>query len=64
VPDLRRSNKTTFDIFAGIVIGGAYLKNGMPIFYESISLDQVSDLKAYIIDKAWDAYDSQNAKRY
>lgn len=58
VPDLRKSGAATHTALEAIVIGGAYKLRGMPQFADM----PVSDLKliqAFIIDRAWDAYDEQ-----
>jgi len=60
LPDLRRASAETHDMFAGIVLGGLRKDEGMPVFNESITEKQVLALQAYVLEKAWGAYDAQS----
>lgn len=59
VPDLRRSNAQTHELFAGIVLGGLLADKGMPRFSD-LTMDDSAALQAYILDAAWKTYDAQN----
>lgn len=60
VPDLRKASKETHELFAGIVLGGLRKDKGMPMFNESINMDDLSALQAYILNQAWDAFKTQD----
>lgn len=57
VPDLRRAPIVMGPAFEKVVIGGLLTREGMPIFKDSIRLDQIDALRAYIVAQAWKAYD-------
>lgn len=61
VPDLRRLNAPRYELFSQIVRGGLLKANGMPIFADSISEEQLPALKAYILEQAWRGYREQQA---
>jgi quinohemoprotein ethanol dehydrogenase len=63
-PDLRKASATTYGSFEGIVRGGARKDRGMPMFLEGVSHDDVEAIKAYVLDRAWNAYDAQQAKTH
>lgn len=58
VPDLRRSNVETYELFAGIVLGGLRADKGMPRFSD-LTMDDAAALQAYILEMAWKTYDAQ-----
>jgi quinohemoprotein ethanol dehydrogenase len=58
VPDLRRSGAGTHAEFLGIVIGGARASAGMPQFPQ-MSVDDAEAIRAFILDRAWAAYETQ-----
>jgi quinohemoprotein ethanol dehydrogenase len=60
IPDLRKANAATHDALRQIVIGGAYKTKGMPQF-EDITPADLELIRAYILDRAWAAYDAQQA---
>jgi quinohemoprotein ethanol dehydrogenase len=63
VPDLRRATASTHAAFLGIVIGGARASAGMPQFPQ-LSVDDAEAIRAFILDRAWAAYQAQqNATR-
>lgn len=59
VPDLRRISAATLDEFAAIVVGGSRRDKGMPVFAGKISAAELEELQAFILNQAWDAYESQ-----
>jgi quinohemoprotein ethanol dehydrogenase len=61
VPDLRRSTAQTHNDFLSIVIGGARAEKGMPQFSQLMPQD-AEDLRAYVLDRAWAAYDAQKSR--
>jgi PQQ-dependent dehydrogenase (methanol/ethanol family) len=63
VPDLRRINSATYQLFSQIVRGGLFKDAGMPIFADTIREDELPALKAYIMSEAWKSYRQDNAAR-
>jgi PQQ-dependent dehydrogenase (methanol/ethanol family) len=61
VPDLRKTNAPTHDLFSAIVLGGLYKTQGMPVFADVITPEQLPALQAYILEQAWLGYDEQHA---
>jgi PQQ-dependent dehydrogenase (methanol/ethanol family) len=61
VPDLRRASAQTHSQFAAIVLAGLRKDKGMPVFSDSIGLQDLPALQAYVLEQAWRAYDEQNA---
>jgi len=53
LPDLRRLNSATHQIFNQIVLGGAYSPMGMGRFDDVLSAADVDAIHAYLIDQAW-----------
>ncbi|WP_043111807.1 PQQ-dependent dehydrogenase, methanol/ethanol family [Solimonas flava] len=53
VPDLRRLSAEKHNIFPGIVMG-AYSDKGMPSFAGVLTMDEIADLHAYLIKRAYD----------
>jgi PQQ-dependent dehydrogenase (methanol/ethanol family) len=58
VPDLRRASESTHAEFLGIVIGGARESKGMPRFRD-MSVEDGEAIRAFILERAWAAYDLQ-----
>jgi mono/diheme cytochrome c family protein len=52
LPDLRYSTKETLDSFAGIVLAGARVSDGMPSFEKILSAKDVEAIRAYVIARA------------
>lgn len=62
IPDLRRASAQTHIEFPGIVLGGLRRRNGMPAF-PHIPFEDLQAIQAYVLDRAWAAYDEQQASR-
>jgi quinohemoprotein ethanol dehydrogenase len=71
IPDLRYMPTDVHEQFLGIVLGGSHRSNGMPGFGEGagwplvankMSAEEANALHAYLIDRAWKAYDQEHAK--
>jgi len=60
IPDLRMANAATHAALDKIVIGGAYEIKGMPRFPD-MPPEDLERIRAYILDRAWAAYDAQQA---
>uniref|UniRef100_Q934G0 Lupanine 17-hydroxylase [cytochrome c] n=1 Tax=Pseudomonas sp. TaxID=306 RepID=LUH_PSESP len=58
LPDLRRSDKLDLAVMKSIVIDGAFKPLGMP-GHPHISDADLQALQAFILQKAWTAYDTQ-----
>jgi quinohemoprotein ethanol dehydrogenase len=58
---LRKSAAVTSDRFAAIVVGGLNGPKGMPGFGDTIKVDDLPALRAYIVNQAWRAYDAQES---
>ncbi len=56
MPDLRKSSAAVHSVIDKIVIGGALTTRGMPRF-ESMPASDLRLIQAYILDRAWAAYD-------
>jgi len=52
VPDLRRLPRAYYDSFESIVLDGAADSAGMPGFRQTLSSQQVADIKAYVLVEA------------
>ncbi|MGO9632631.1 MAG: PQQ-dependent dehydrogenase, methanol/ethanol family [Steroidobacteraceae bacterium] len=59
LPDLRRLSPETHAIFHDIVLRGIYASRGMGRFDDVLSRQDAADLHAYLVDQAWDAYQTQ-----
>lgn len=59
LPDLRRLSPATHAIFYDIVLRGIYASRGMGSFDDVLTRQDASDLHAYLIDRAWDAYQNE-----
>jgi quinohemoprotein ethanol dehydrogenase len=53
LPDLRRLDPATHEIFSAIVLGGAYGPKGMGRFDDVLSPADAAAVHAYLIDQAW-----------
>lgn len=58
IPDLRRMSADTLNSFTDIVLGGARASKGMGSFQGMLSLDEVEDIRAVLVDEAWRAYEA------
>jgi quinohemoprotein ethanol dehydrogenase len=58
IKDLRYSSLETHQQFAGIVLGARFDK-GMPAF-TYLSLDDIKAIQAYVVNRAWDDYETQS----
>lgn len=61
VPDLRRMDAAAYGLFPKIVLGGLFKDAGMPIFAGKITPTQLTELKSFILQQAWAAYDAQRS---
>jgi quinohemoprotein ethanol dehydrogenase len=59
LPDLRRFAPPDEALFYEIVLNGAYLPKGMGRFDDTLTRDDVTAIRAYIIGQAWDAYEGK-----
>jgi mono/diheme cytochrome c family protein len=59
IPDVRRINSDRLALLDQIVRGGLFKANGMPVFAESIKPEDIPALRAFIVEKAWVAYEEQ-----
>jgi PQQ-dependent dehydrogenase (methanol/ethanol family) len=60
VPDLRRLSAATLLEFPGIVLGSRR-DRGMPVFAGQVTPSDINALQAFVLDQAWNAYESQEA---
>lgn len=51
IPDLRYATPETMARFHAIVLGGERLERGMPSFANSLTTEQVENLRAYLLDR-------------
>lgn len=58
VADLRKTNAETHAMLEKIVIGGLYKDRGMPQFSD-MTVSDLKQIQAFVIDRAWAAYDEQ-----
>ncbi len=61
IKDLRYANAETHQQFAAIVLGGSRHDKGMPPF-PWLKADDIMALQAYILDEAWNGYESAQGK--
>ena len=52
LPDLIFSSPETFNVFTSIVKEGAFLSKGMPTFEDRLSVQDVADIKQYVLSVA------------
>ena len=61
LPDLRRLSPAAHALFDDILLRGIYAARGMGRFDDVLSRQDVSDLHAFLVERAWDAYLQQRA---
>ena len=61
IPDLRFASEDTHALWDAIVIGGSLQQNGMPGFAPLLTIDESDAVHAFVIDRAWLAYERQQA---
>ena len=59
LPDLRRVAAVPQVAFDKIVLGGALAAQGMGRFSDVLSMRGTADIRAFLLDQAWDAYTQQ-----
>jgi quinohemoprotein ethanol dehydrogenase len=64
-PDLSRLGRGigSVEVFKSIVLGGALVPLGMARFDDVLSSDDAEEIHAFLLDRAWDAYTAQSARR-
>ena len=62
VPNLRYLTKEKHAAWDAIVLGGAYQHKGMLSFKDEINTEDSAAIQAYVIDRAWQAYNEQAGK--
>jgi len=60
VPDLRRLPEGIFESMPDIVLNGALSAAGMPSFKHTLTGKDLEAIQAYILDRAWAAYQAQS----
>ncbi len=63
IPDLRKSAAVTSELFDRIVLDGQFREMGMPSFKELITPEDLPALRAFIVNQAWSAYETQSTQR-
>ena len=58
IPDLRKMNGQTHTEFMDIVLNGTRANRGMGSFARQLSAEQVDAIQVYLIDLAWQAYET------
>jgi quinohemoprotein ethanol dehydrogenase len=61
LPDLRRISEPTYQLFFEIVLRGAFVPKGMGQFSDELTQDQAADIRAFLTDEAWKAFEGQPA---
>ena len=61
IPDLRFASEDTHARWDAIVIGGSLQQNGMPGFAPLLTIQESDAVHAFVIDRAWLAYNRQQA---
>lgn len=51
-PDLRAQTPEKFDLWLGVVLGGMHKERGMVSFASTLSVNDVEDIRAYVISRA------------
>ena len=59
LPDLRRASPETHATWDAIVRGGLYRERGMPAFAQIFSAEDSEAVRAFVLERAWQAYESQ-----
>ena len=62
VPNLRYLTKEQHAAWDAIVLGGAYQHKGMLSYKDALSAEDSAAIQAYVIDRAWKAYNEQSAQ--
>lgn len=64
-PDPSRLGRGTASVeaFKSIVLGGALVPLGMARFDDVLSSEDAEEIHAFLLDRAWEAYESQSAHR-
>ena len=62
VPNLRYLTKDKHAAWDAIVLGGAYQHKGMLSYKDALSAEDSAAIQAYVIDRAWKAYNEQSAR--
>ena len=62
VPNLRYLTKEQHAAWDAIVLGGAYQHKGMLSYEDALSAEDSAAIQAYVIDRAWKAYNEQSAQ--
>ncbi len=60
-PDLRKMAPEVHETFKDILLGGAFAARGMESFDDILSVEDVDNIHAYLIDQGWQAYRQQQA---
>ncbi|TXH57280.1 MAG: hypothetical protein E6Q93_13225 [Burkholderiaceae bacterium] len=64
IKDLRMANAKTHDQWAGIVLGGLRVQQGMPPFGPmGLGMEEATALQAYVLREAWKGYETQGAAK-
>ena len=61
VPDLRHMDAQTRELFVGVVLGGLREERGMPIFVNTLSIEQVNAIYRYLVKRAHDELAAKGA---
>lgn len=59
MPDLRRASAQTHQEFAVIVLGGLRRDKGMPMFADTVSVEDLTAIQAFVLNQAWEAYSTE-----
>ena len=62
VPNLRYLTKEKHAAWDAIVLGGAYQHKGMLSYKDALSAEDSAAIHAYVIDRAWKAYNEQSTQ--
>lgn len=59
IPNLKKMQPYTHEIFSEIVLEGLLVPNGMPSFKGALNESDIEAIHAYLIDAAWGAYEAK-----
>jgi len=62
IPDLRLAPPPVWDQYDAIVLGGALQDGGMASFKDILTKDDVTAIRAYVLDQAWLAWNGAHKK--
>lgn len=62
MPDLRRASAQTHQEFAVIVLGGLRRDKGMPMFADTVSVEDLNAIQAFVLSQAWEAYSAEHSQ--